>query len=66
MNINKQPYSDRFDVQNAPCRNASQLGGIEVKSWEDVQRLVRMGNSLKGLHGRRSAGGQLQWRGKSI
>ena len=48
MNVINIPTAEQFDVQNSILAGiASQLGGIEVKSWEDVQRLVRMGIASK-------------------
>lgn len=44
-NIFNLPTKEQFDVQNALLASiaSKQDGGIAVKSWEDMQRIVRMG-----------------------
>lgn len=49
MNILNLPTKEQFDVQNTLLASiaSKQDGGITIKSWEDVQRLVRMGLASK-------------------
>ena len=48
MNILNQPTAEQMDTQNAILAGiASQLGGITIESWADVQRITRMGLASK-------------------
>ena len=48
MNILNQPTAEQMDVQNAILAGiASNLGGIQVKIWADVQQITRMGLAEK-------------------
>jgi hypothetical protein len=47
-NVFNLPTKEQFDVQNAILAGiASNLGGIQVESWKDVQRITRMGLASK-------------------